>query len=281
MSDTKDIRRRAEVCLSCHLGNEDKSVNHELIAAGHPDLLFELDTFSALMPVHWKTDKSDFHSARNLVIGQAVALRESMKQIARRTKGEASEGWPDFADFECSACHHDLVTPSFRQERGYIGRAGVPPWNESRYVVFRFVVGALLPAQQKPLDDLAARLKEQLGNGTAARAQVVETAGSLATLVDQMIPQFEKISIDRQVTSRILRSIAGGSENIARAGIRSAEQATMAVDALYHARIAEAGKTEDTFNAHIDGLYNALQSMPRYDPSQFATGLKRVQDLVQ
>src|SRR5262249_23567720 len=160
--------------------------------------------------------------------GQAVELRESMRQLSRRTQSESGNGWPDFADFECSACHHDLVTPSSRQERGYIGRAGAPPWNDARYVRFRLTVGTLLPAQQKPRDDLADRLKGHMERGYASRTPIGETAANMASLVEQMIPQLEKVPIDRQVTSRILRNIAAGSENIARAGIRSAEQATMA-----------------------------------------------------
>jgi hypothetical protein len=36
--------------------------------------------------------------------------------------------WPDFARFDCYACHHDLKVPSWRQERGYGGRTpGRPP----------------------------------------------------------------------------------------------------------------------------------------------------------
>src|SRR5262249_40305672 len=147
--------------------------------------------------------------------------RESMKQLARRTKGDAGSGWPDFSDFECSSCHHDLVTPSARQERGYIARAGIPAWNESRYIVFRTIVGVLVPSQQKTLDDLASRLKREMENGPKARVQVGEVASNIASLMDRMIPQLEKISVDRQVTSRILQSIAAESENIARAGIRS------------------------------------------------------------
>jgi hypothetical protein len=41
MYDTRDLTKRTEKCLSCHLGNEEKSVDHEMIAAGHPDLYFE------------------------------------------------------------------------------------------------------------------------------------------------------------------------------------------------------------------------------------------------
>ena len=32
----------AENCLTCHLGTAEKTVDHEMIAAGHPDLYFEL-----------------------------------------------------------------------------------------------------------------------------------------------------------------------------------------------------------------------------------------------
>jgi len=39
-----------EKCLTCHLGTADKFVDHELIAAGHPDLAFELDTFGSAQP---------------------------------------------------------------------------------------------------------------------------------------------------------------------------------------------------------------------------------------
>ncbi len=50
MYDTKNLVKRAEKCLSCHVSDAERNADHELIAAGHPDLLFELDTFTALLP---------------------------------------------------------------------------------------------------------------------------------------------------------------------------------------------------------------------------------------
>ena len=50
MRDTRDVLHRTEKCLECHLGTKEKFVDHEMIAAGHPDLFFELDSFSASMP---------------------------------------------------------------------------------------------------------------------------------------------------------------------------------------------------------------------------------------
>src|SRR5258708_29908038 len=43
MIDTRKLAVRDQVCLTCHLGTtKDQVVDHELIAAGHPDLAFEL-----------------------------------------------------------------------------------------------------------------------------------------------------------------------------------------------------------------------------------------------
>ena len=50
MYDTRNVIHRTEKCLECHLGTKNKFVDHEMIAAGHPDLYFELDSFSAVMP---------------------------------------------------------------------------------------------------------------------------------------------------------------------------------------------------------------------------------------
>ena len=59
MYDTVDLVKRAEKCVSCHVGDEGerRNVDHELIAAGHPDLVFELDTFTSILPPHWRLPK--------------------------------------------------------------------------------------------------------------------------------------------------------------------------------------------------------------------------------
>ena len=45
MANTRNVIHRTEKCLECHLGTKNKFVDHEMIAAGHPDLYFELDSF--------------------------------------------------------------------------------------------------------------------------------------------------------------------------------------------------------------------------------------------
>ena len=52
-----DLMARGSLCLSCHLGTADKFATHRMMAAGHPRLTFELDTFTEL----WRLAGSQPH----------------------------------------------------------------------------------------------------------------------------------------------------------------------------------------------------------------------------
>jgi hypothetical protein len=94
MIDTRNMAHRTEQCLTCHLGTAEKFVDHEMIAAGHPDLTFELSSFSAVMPRHWKVDKQKdpWYDLQSWSIGQAVQLKEEMNRLSRRAKGLSGSG---------------------------------------------------------------------------------------------------------------------------------------------------------------------------------------------
>jgi hypothetical protein len=64
-ADCRSPLARAQLCASCHVGDiaQEKFVKHEWYAAGHPPLPgFELASFQAQMPAHWKSlrDKGPF-----------------------------------------------------------------------------------------------------------------------------------------------------------------------------------------------------------------------------
>jgi hypothetical protein len=168
MYDTRNVIHRTEKCLECHLGTKEKFVDHEMIAAGHPDLYFELDSFSAVMPRHWKVpresesgkpvEEAAWAGVRDWATGQAVQLRESMERLAWRAKGERADkkdAWPEYAELSCFACHHSIgpAKDSWRQEHGYEGRRpGDPAWNTSRYAVFRLFAKQIDSASAQELD---------------------------------------------------------------------------------------------------------------------------------
>ena len=98
MYDTRDLIKRSEKCLTCHLGTPEKSVDHELIAAGHPDLYFELDSFMSVMPPHWKeVDNDPWFGVRAMAVGQAVQIARAAQarraRIAKRHLARVRASW--------------------------------------------------------------------------------------------------------------------------------------------------------------------------------------------
>ncbi len=74
MRDLRDPYQRANACVACH-----QHVAPELLQAGHPELIFELDGQLTGMKRHWRAER-DRPAAQNWLVGQAVALRELVGQ---------------------------------------------------------------------------------------------------------------------------------------------------------------------------------------------------------
>ncbi|MDB5391451.1 MAG: hypothetical protein JWM11_7097 [Planctomycetaceae bacterium] len=153
--DVRNSARRAEQCFACHIGSvaEGKVITHAMYAAGHPPLPgIEIESFAEQMPAHWRTlaEKGSFEHrdsylkvnaphdpsgkdlprTKQMIVGGLVALRESLELVADQTRQEPNE-WPELAAFDCQACHHELRSPSWRQERHPLsapGRPTLPEW---------------------------------------------------------------------------------------------------------------------------------------------------------
>ena len=140
---TKDIMHRARLCTSCHVGDANKEVNHDLIAAGHPRLSFELGAYHGIYNKHWDINEDharypDFE-ARLWSVGQLVSAKAALELLAARAEGAAKSGneakpWPEFSEYNCFACHQGLKVSdleSNRQLQKYGKRkAGSLPWGE-------------------------------------------------------------------------------------------------------------------------------------------------------
>ncbi len=71
LHDLRNLSMRANTCVACH-----QNVDHDILKAGHPTLVFELDSQSMNEPRHWKENDS-WSGARAWLTGQATALREA------------------------------------------------------------------------------------------------------------------------------------------------------------------------------------------------------------
>jgi Cytochrome c554 and c-prime len=79
MRDLRSLYVRANTCVACH-----QNIDSDLLGAGHPVLVFELDSQSINEPKHWRDDHP-WHDARAWLVGQAVALREISWALTRKS----------------------------------------------------------------------------------------------------------------------------------------------------------------------------------------------------
>jgi hypothetical protein len=75
---------RANTCVACH-----QTLDPEIAAAGHPELIFELSGQTVTQPKHWR-EADDNTTAKQWLVGQAVALREMSWQLAHLQRPEQS-----------------------------------------------------------------------------------------------------------------------------------------------------------------------------------------------
>jgi hypothetical protein len=138
MKDLRDIVKRTENCAECHIGSSTdplRKVDHELIAAGHPDLVFSLTYYQDAMPKHWREEwekpempgkakpaADPFFDVRAMAISEATELRLQLQRVARNAQGTQPAAiagvpaasmprtvWPEYGDLDCFACHHSLT----------------------------------------------------------------------------------------------------------------------------------------------------------------------------
>lgn len=298
MSDTRNVIHRTEKCLECHLGTKSKFVDHEMIAAGHPDLYFELDSFSAVMPRHWKVPRESepgkpvedaaWVGVREWAAGQAVQLRAAMERLTWRAKNERfdkKDVWPEYSELSCFACHHALgpAKDSWRQEHGYLGRRpGDPAWNASRYAVFRLLTKQVDPANAQELDRQILMVSDEMSKLNPDRNGVAVAASAAAPLAQRFAERLATMQYDQAIVFRMLQRIPEDAENIALADERAAEQATMALDSLYiaYSRETKPGNAAEV-RAAINGLFQQLENPSAYNADQFASALRRIRPLLQ
>lgn len=80
LRDLLSFYNRANSCVACH-----QVIDPKLLAAGHPELIFEMDGQTRAMPPHW-TDKDPSYKGKSWLSGQAVALRELTAQVIEQQK---------------------------------------------------------------------------------------------------------------------------------------------------------------------------------------------------
>jgi hypothetical protein len=250
MVPTKDLARRARMCAGCHVGDRDRDVNHDLIAAGHPRLNFEFAGYLAVMPKHWRmADEKARHrdfEVRAWVLGQVTCARMALELLAARAGptpglGGKPRPWPELAEYNCFACHHDLQGKSWRQTRDLAAHPdsntlGRPCWNTWYFSMpFEQAVATLPPARDRAsvpagLESLRREMSDRSPDHEKVRVLASRLAEQLAGLEGR--PAEERYD-DAARLGNLLRRIAADRGRRAESTWDEAAQMFLALGALY------------------------------------------------
>lgn len=139
MLDTRSLLARADNCARCHVGSRTaegliRDMNHDMIAAGHPPLYFDMFGHQARLPAHWDTTKEALGSAPPEQLASSIeALRTrvllaAMQLSEERRVDSADAPQPELSEFDCAACHHALELDGLRMHRDSVGSPLWQPW---------------------------------------------------------------------------------------------------------------------------------------------------------
>jgi Cytochrome c554 and c-prime len=100
----------ATICVKCHVGSAtdpSQQVTHDLIAAGHPRLDFELVAWREQLPRHWSGGGKQFEPLSMWQRGQLESAT-IYTAFANAMLANAENTHVEFALYECAACHVEL-----------------------------------------------------------------------------------------------------------------------------------------------------------------------------
>jgi hypothetical protein len=278
-------RARAAKCLDCHFGSgaAGQFVDHRIMAAGHPRLVFELDLFTTLQQHHVEdADYVQRKGRRSTVqvwaIGQAMALDRSLALYAtpKGTRGV----FPEFYFFDCHTCHRAIsddrrFQPSAAANPARPIPSGMPAYNDENMIVLaaalRVVSPALADRFERDSRAFHAALAEDRGAALAAAARLRGTAAAVADA-------FSGAAVTRAQTFAMIETIAGNAVSTRFTDYEGSVQAVMAIDTLLSA-LVNAGEVRaaDTkpIRGDIELAYRAVRDPNAYDPRDFRAALGR------
>ncbi len=280
-TNTKDLAVRAKTCMDCHVGGDRADVNHDLYAAGHPPLQWEYSSFlERYRPYqHWsEADDRRRHpayEAESWAVGQAISARAALHLLDTRAEEVANDRehkpWPEFAEYACSSCHHDLK----QQRPPALGhKAGSPAWSP-------FVdLTTLLP--EHPSLATLNELRQTMEGRSPDSHQVSQMAKSLVKEYDEWLRRSRpETDFGPDALRERLELLSGPEgEKIAKGGWDDARQLALALSAHY--RSLNAVDPDPRLGGAVRGLEGLLRlppqwdTPPRYDPEAIVNVLRDI-----
>lgn len=218
MRDLRSPYDRANACVACH-----QNVDPDILAAGHPELIFELDGQAVSEHKHWQ-EQTNWSGAQTWLVGQAVALREMFWQCHKKKGMQEELNDPRLQGLEIMFSTLDKAVPGLN----------------------------------------AHAISDPPGSWTKNSGQ---------READRMARYVAGLKWNEQLTRSCLDALASSGQNFrGEKGPVFAHWAERIVLGLDRLLAAQKSKNAEA-SAALDRLFKLTQSLPDFDPNQFAATL--------
>lgn len=265
---TWDPATRAELCVSCHVGDRKRPISHAVMAAGHPPLNFELDTYLAVMPPHHRIEnasalgKAMASPLQHWRVGQGAAAKALLQRLDELTEGPRV--LPDFGLFDCYACHHDLQLSRWTRERAPGHRVGELRLNDSALMALQLWLDATDSPAAKAWTDARAKLNTSLSHGT--EQTLIQHRKRLLNLLDQIPTHGSPTGGE---TDQILRLIQVAGTRY-RTDFALAQQAAMLAGVLAEHISGADGSRREELGQALEALRHSVSDSLTFEPERYA-----------
>ena len=265
---------RAELCIRCHVGDTDRFATHQMMAAGHPRLSFELDTYTELWRTsggreHFRRDadylarKGEFEPVHAWLAGLAATTRREADLIEQRLTFAAG-GFPDFALFNCYSCHRSMRVAAWERSADDTTPPGTLRLHDGHARALLAVLDATEPSLSSPLRAAANAMQSANGNPASIHTANAELRNAISAI--------EQHNAKRNWNRKDLEAALDALIDAARRGTftdyAAAEQAAMGM-VLLMAELDEDGPRA----LEVEEMFRTLQDDAQFDGDRFARAL--------
>jgi hypothetical protein len=286
-----DPKARAARCLDCHFGGSgpNQFVTHQIMAAGHPRIAFELDLFTSLQKHHdidadyLARHKESPGGVKTWAVGQAMALDRTLTLYGPKNPPGA---FPEFVFFDCQSCHRTIsedpkVKLTVEANPARPIPLGMPPFNDENMIMLSAAAKVVAPA-------LAARFEEESRGFHTALAKTGSVAAQQATKLAEtsrkLADAFAGHSFSRGDTLAIFEAVLTGETASRYTDFAGASQAVMGADTLLNALVAQ-GAIDRTAAARLrpdlDRAYQAVRDPNTFRPAEARAALQAAAEKVR
>jgi hypothetical protein len=275
---------RAKLCLSCHFGSSEKYVSHRIMAAGHPRMSFEMETFTNLQPAHFKVDadyirrKGNIDGVRIWAIGQAVAVSTQIDILLDPQRGRDG-AVPELTLFDCHACHHPMADTRWKPHTAF-GKAispGLVRLNASSMLMLRLILAEIDAPMASRFSSAVLALNEAVAGKGDMRARALD----VKALSDEAARMIAARGLGREQLRGMALALVDDGLSGAYPDYAGAEQAAMALGSVVNT-LHKLGqlKSGAALNKGLASIREVLRYDEAYKPAEFQDRLRGFRPLV-